>query len=66
MSGGFPPPDIFRMAGYLCPMPIGILFMLTAPIFNYSSLILHLDAADIIHCCITIQNCWHHITRNLA
>ena len=36
------------MAGYLCPMPIGILFMLTAPIFNFSSLIFHLDASGII------------------
>ena len=36
------------MAGYLCPMPIGILFMLTAPIFNFSSLIFHLDASGIL------------------
>ena len=36
------------MAGYLYPMPIGILFMLTAPIFNFSSLIFQLDAAGII------------------
>ena len=36
------------MAGYLCPMPIGILFMLTTPIFNYSSLIFHLDASGIL------------------
>ncbi len=42
------------MAGYLYPMPIGILFMLTAPIFNFSSLIFHLDAAGIIPCCITM------------
>ena len=38
----------FCMAGYHCLMPIGILFMLTAPIFNFSSLIFHLDAAGII------------------
>ena len=37
------------MAGYLCPMPTGIIFMLTAPIFNFSSLIFHLDAAGTIH-----------------
>ena len=43
------------MAGYLYPMPIGILFMLTAPIFNFSSLIFHLDAAGIIPCCITMH-----------
>jgi len=35
------------MAGYLCLMPIGILFMLTAPIFNFSSLIFHLNASGI-------------------
>ena len=48
------------MAGYLCPMPLasflwlplsdasGIIFMLTALIFNFSSLIFHLDASGII------------------